>query len=369
MVDDSSGDGDDGHRSDRHRADEHGVPVAEPELESILASIDDAVFIFSVEGARGDLYFTFQWNNQAHESITGMTVEEFAGLRPREFLGEEQGAVVAAHYRDCVERRDTTAYEETLEHETGEIRWHTKLTPVVEDDEVVQIIGIARDVTDWTARTKHLEVVDRVFRHNIRNTLTVILGQAWDIEENSEPPVTGAANQIVESSEDLLRTSEKARTITEVIIGDSAAKRVRVGSVTDQVSKEFSERDHEADVSVTAPESACVIASPKLSEAVVELVKNAIDHHDGPSPSVDVVVTADDTSVELSVVDDGPGMPEMERAVLEEGQPPRGLSHGTGLGTWMVYWIAHQSNGTVAVIDREPRGSVVTIRLPRPLED
>lgn len=35
--------------------------------------------------------------------------------------------------------------------------------------------------------------------------------------------------------------------------------------------------------------------------------------------------------------DDGPGIPEMERAVLETGEAVDPLYHGSGLGLWLVF--------------------------------
>ena len=365
MGGDGPGERSDGPQSGRSSAAEDGIPVDEPDLKSILSRIDDAVFIFAVDRSGGDLAFTFQWNNPSHEAITGMTVEEFGGRRPEEFLGDEAGAAVAEHYRTCVDRREPIEYEETLEHETGEVRWHTKLIPVIEDDRVVQIIGMARDITDLVERTTHIQVIDRVFRHNIRNILTVIQGSAQNIADRTEPSVADEATQILELAEDLFRMSEEARTITEVIIEESSLVSLDVDSLMEEVQREVSAMDHGADVSIAVPESATIVGVPRFSEAVVELVRNAIEHSDRPSPSVEVAVRATDETVELEVADDGPGMPAMERNILVDGQSPQEITHGSGLGTWLVYWIVQKSSGEVAVADRSPRGSVVTLRLPR----
>ena len=365
MVSDPAGERDDAATSSRSSTAGTEVPLGKPELEQILSRIGDAVFVFSVERTRDDLSFTFEWNNAAHRAITGMTIDEHGGLDPREFLGEEAGAEVAAHYRTCVERRDTIVYEESLQHQHGQIRWETKLTPVVEDDRVVRILGIARDITDRVARRKHLQVVDRVFRHNVRNVVNLLQMRGREIAAASAPPVADEATEIVAAAGDLLCTSEKARTITEVLIGESPVTAMRVDAIVDRTDRTVSERDHDAELSITALRPWTVRTSPRITEALLELVENAIDHNDRPAPAVDIVVSAAQETVDIAVADDGPGIPETERDILTDGQPPRELSHGTGLGTWMVYWIVHQSSGEILVADREPRGSVVTMRLPR----
>lgn len=230
---------------------------------------------------------------------------------------------------------------------------------------MVQIIGMARDITDLVERTTHIRVIDRVFRHNIRNILTVIQGSAQNIAAETEPSIADEATQILELAEDLFRMSEEARTITEVIIGNSSLVSLDVASLMDEIERKVSAIDHDADVSITVPDSATIVAVPRFADAVLELVRNAIEHSDRPSPTIEISVTPNDETIDVAVADDGPGIPEMERNILVDGQSPQEITHGSGLGTWLVYWIVQKSSGEVMVAERSPRGSVVTIRLPR----
>jgi len=40
------------------------------------------------------------------------------------------------------------------------------------------------------------------------------------------------------------------------------------------------------------------------------------------------------------------------------------LSHGSGLGLWLVYWVVKRSNGEITVSDHEQRGTTITVSLP-----
>jgi len=66
----------------------------------------------------------------------------------------------------------------------------------------------------------------------------------------------------------------------------------------------------------------------------------------------------------FSVRDDGPGLSEFDRDVLESGEAIEPLSHGSGLGLWLVYWAVERSGGDISVADREPRGTEIAVRLP-----
>ncbi|OYR41768.1 PAS domain-containing protein [Halorubrum sp. Hd13] len=115
--------------------------------EAIFREMDDAVFVVEV-GRTGDGYeFTFRQNNTAHKEQTGFSEDAMRGETPRELLGDEQGAVVAANYRRCVERGDTVEYEERLTFPGGTSHWQTKLTPITEGGTITRIVGVAREIT------------------------------------------------------------------------------------------------------------------------------------------------------------------------------------------------------------------------------
>jgi len=115
--------------------------------EAIFREMDDAVFFVEV-GRTGDGYeFTFRQNNIAHQEQTGFSGDVLCGQTPRELLGDEQGAAVAANYRRCVERGDTIEYEERLTFPGGTSHWQTKLTPITEGGTITWIVGVAREIT------------------------------------------------------------------------------------------------------------------------------------------------------------------------------------------------------------------------------
>jgi signal transduction histidine kinase len=129
-----------------------------------------------------------------------------------------------------------------------------------------------------------------------------------------------------------------------------------------------------------------------LRPVLDSLVENALDHA-GEAPTVEVRVRAvgdgdaradeddasvveagdeDDASVveadgihavEVVVVDDGPGIPPDERAVLESGVETA-LRHGSGLGLWLVRWGVDALGGDLAFVgDGRDAGAAVAVRL------
>jgi PAS domain S-box-containing protein len=143
------------------------------EYEAVFESARDALFLVDVErpgadgdGASGsaDAEFAFRRLNPAHEEKTGLSTEAVRGQTPREALGESLGAATEANYRRCLEAGETVTYEEELDLPAGTAVWQTKLSPVVVDGEVTQIVGIGRDVTERRRLEEQLQERERRFR-------------------------------------------------------------------------------------------------------------------------------------------------------------------------------------------------------------
>ncbi|MFB6134001.1 MAG: sensor histidine kinase [Halanaeroarchaeum sp.] len=104
-----------------------------------------------------------------------------------------------------------------------------------------------------------------------------------------------------------------------------------------------------------------------MATAIEELLENAVVHND-EEPTVRVEARRAEEKVRLRIEDNGPGIPEYERAVLQRGKETP-LSHGSGLGLWLVHWIVTMNGGTLSIADATPAGTQVTITVPRPQRD
>ena len=111
---------------------------------------------------------------------------------------------------------------------------------------------------------------------------------------------------------------------------------------------------------VTVPDSITLTTQPTLLDVLVtNLVENALQHAE--DPTVTVTATVDDDAVVLTVSDDGPGIPDHELGVLDRGRETD-LSHGSGIGLWLIQWAVTSLRGTVAF--DTTAGTTATVRLP-----
>jgi len=145
------------------------------EYEALLDNSGDAIFLLDVETGGESPTFEFARLSPGYETQTGLTTEEVRGQTPREVFGPEDGAAVESNYNRCVERRAPISYQEELAIDDDARFWETSLAPVIVDDEIVRLVGIARNVTEQVERERDLEATNQRLESLIETTpLTVM---------------------------------------------------------------------------------------------------------------------------------------------------------------------------------------------------
>ncbi len=336
---------------------------------------------------------TIEYVNPAFERETGYTAEEAVGETPNILYSGQQDDDYYQQFWETIESGEQWESEIVNRRKSGEtFHAHQTVAPIADDDgEIEAYVAIQTNVTERKERQRQLEVLDRVLRHNLHNDMNVIRGYAETIRDRVRRVATdrsgGAsastgeaggetdgetaaairddADRILRKSDQLLSTVDKERDVTRVLSEDVQLSTVDIASVVRHAVSGVSTAFPAATVTTEIPESVEVEATDNVGRAVEELLENAVSHTDQSPPEVEVRVTVGERSVEVTVADNGPGIPAQEREVLtaESGLEP--LFHGSGLGLWLVYWVVRRSRGTVEFEENEPRGSVVTIRLSR----
>lgn len=208
------------------------------------------------------------------------------------------------------------------------------------------------------------QVMSRVLRHNLRNELTVVRGNADLIASTvDDESVQERVGTIKTASDDLLAISEKARTIERIVDTEVELVDQDLRSIAEDAADAVAERYPAVTVSVQGTDRCPVRASPDLDVAVENLVENAAEYNDATEPRVTVTVDADD-GPRLTVADNGPGIPHDEVSVLDAGRETP-LNHGSGIGLWLVTWIVNHSGGSLS-FESDADGTEVTVELPDP---
>lgn len=212
------------------------------------------------------------------------------------------------------------------------------------------------------------DVLGRVIRHNIRNELNVIKGNG-DVIRESDPDSDVSAEfyeRFVEACDRLERTAENAQLMRDVVGNRSNMIDVSIDRVVEDAVTSMQREYEAAEITfhcdcVSNPGLLSVHSS--FQSGVEELISNAVTHADTPSEVVvDVRVTCsgDGDTVRVVVSDNGPGIPDDERRVLD-GAGESSLRHGSGAGLWVVDRVVQYSGGELEFTIDD--GTVATITL------
>lgn len=229
---------------------------------------------------------------------------------------------------------------------------------------------VLRDVTRLREREADLEllneVLTRVFRHNVRNRLNVIEGYATRIEtQDTDGTYATEVTTIKNTARRLISHSEKAAVLRELIDDDRGKQSIDLSQLGRDEGRRIEETTS-ATVETMIEDGVVVVANPLITAAIEELVDNAIEHHDGPSsPNLSVAVQSETETATVHIEDDGPGIDPHELDALDMGAETD-LTHGSGVGLWMVDIITRKSGGSLSITHGVGgSGTRASLRFPR----
>lgn len=213
------------------------------------------------------------------------------------------------------------------------------------------------------AVSKALEFVNNLLRHDLRNDLITIQGQAELIGLDDQDGVVQSADLsvITDKADEALTRIEMTRTVAETVAGDPELQSVDlVSTTTDMV--ESTENVYDVSIECNLPDTAFVKANDGLWSVVDNLLENAIEHNDTDDPQVTVEIDRDSAAetVRLTVRDNGPGIPEQQKERLLTANGGEVLGGGLGI----VKSLVESYDGDLRFQDNQPRGSVFIVELP-----
>lgn len=302
--------------------------------------------------------------NTGFETLSGYTKEQIMGENCRLLQGQNTDGSTVDEIREAINSEEEIQTEILNYRRNGTPFWNElTISPIMGDEsrEVTHFVGIQTDVTAQKRRERLIEVLDRVLRHNLRNDMNVVIGFADEIATRTEGETARMARKVKRTALELVSLSETVRgfetDITDTTPLEAHDLRAEIRTVVGNLRAEYP--DTEFNIDATGNET--VMATDQLRSALFELGDNAAKH--GGTTVTYAVRKTTDGQIAIHVRDSGPGIPPIERQVLETGRETP-LEHGSGLGLWMVNWIVTSLGGTVrATVDTE---TTVTITLPSP---
>ncbi len=322
---------------------------------------------------------TFQFTGLLDPDGTVLEVNdstlEFAGVDRDDVIGRpfsdapwwldgEPDAIDIADAIDLAAAGEFVRYEVGVNSADGLATVDLSVKPVTDEDgEVRLLVAEGRDITDQQRQRQHLEVMQRVIRHNMRNDLTKVRGWTELMSEEADADTRAeqfeTVRRILDSWEGMTEKMKRIRRLSES--RKQQLETSRVDSLVDDAVAPVREEYPATSVTVDVSDHGRLRVPSMLGEAVRELAQNAVEARDDATVAVELSRT-DAGWIEVAVRDDGPGIPEMEANVLETGDETP-LNHGQGLGLWMVHMILTRLGGDISVTSTTD-GTTVRLQLP-----
>lgn len=331
-------------------------------IDTALDTLEDVFYVINPGGS------LVRWNDALLE-VSGYTASAVQSMDVEEFFVDDHADRISESIsRAFVSGADTT--EAVVETRTGErIPYEFRKRRLDREGSVIALVGLGRDITDRRTREQHLRTVDYLLQHHLRNQLNVIQGNAVLLADDHDEADASRVEDIDAAVDTMLSLFDHHRSIVEYLLTKTGRERADVVAMLDSLVEELRTSHPDADVHLTGPESAPVVAAPEIRHAFQELVWNAIEHNDDPHPRVTITVDAEASPVEIRIEDDGPRMSRNEYEFLEAPDGIDSTTHPTGLGLWSVHLAVEYSRGTMRVEEAPDGGNAIVVELPAPVDD
>jgi PAS domain S-box-containing protein len=343
--------------------------------------------------AERDKYSTVVEQSYDGIAILQDTTIKYANQRCHEILGYDDGELVGTSFLDTVAMKDRKLvrgrydrrldpdadtppprYEANMITKSGEKRAVEASAAEIEYEGEPADLVTLRDVTERKAlnerlenRTRELEALNRVVRHDIRNDMNVVLGWAQMLEDHVDAEGEDYLRRILETGNHIVELTRIAKEYVDTLSNEADLKLEPI-PIRSTLENEITLRQESHPQAEFIPPDEIpeveVKANQLLGSVFRNLLNNAVQHNDREEPVVEITCQTRDNDVLITIADNGPGVPDSEKESIF-GKGMKNLdSPGTGIGLYLVQTLIDQYDGRVWIEDNDPRGAVFKITLP-----
>ncbi|WP_371193972.1 ATP-binding protein [Glaciecola sp. SC05] len=326
------------------------------------------------------------------------------------YVKDAQGKIIFANkaviqlfpddtYRDIVEHKLQAIFEKNIEQPIAEVNALAKLkgehqredsitlqnsTVMVlqtmtqrfhAHDGTLYLLVVSRDVTEREVIIKDLKRSNQdldsfayVASHDLKAPLNVIKRLvSWVMED--------CADVLPQDSlDDLALVMSRARRMEQLLQDLLAYSRIgkeyqqaKEVNVKQKVVELLSLIDLPMGFVVNCDDSEVKVPEVPFGVVLLNLIANAIKHHDSGNAKIQIKVRRNQTSNVITVMDNGPGIALENRARifdLFETLKPRDEIEGSGMGLSVVKRLVEHYGGHIKVEDHRPRGTKFIVYWP-----
>lgn len=209
-----------------------------------------------------------------------------------------------------------------------------------------------------------LVLLTRLLRHDIRNDMNVILGNAERLSAALCDRDLDPLDVIRHRSEAIVRLLSDTDALVETLDGPREFERTDLSRVLRAEVAGVADSNPEVRFRTEIPHGLTVIADGLVHQLFSNLLENAVAHNDPEGLTVRVEAVDRGDAVEVVVADDGVGIPaELREDCFELGEQGTDSS-GDGLGLYLVSRLADVYGGGVELGESDGGGARFQVTLP-----
>jgi signal transduction histidine kinase len=232
-----------------------------------------------------------------------------------------------------------------------------------------------QEAAEFAAREGQLHSAGRLaaeFAHQIKNPLAIINNAAYSLKRSLGDQKTPAAQQIEIIQEEVARAD---KVITQIMgyaqLSEGRVEKLKleeeIARASEQVFPAAVPGDIKYRAKIAGPFPPLLMQRGHLGEILVNLLQNAREAIHGQGSVTLTAVARRNESLEISVADDGPGIPPDKLGRIFEAYFTT-KEKGTGLGLAIVKHNAELYGGSVRVESVLGQGAKFTVSLPAKLQ-
>ncbi len=317
-------------------------------------------------------------SRQKYELVVNNIPEGIAQVR-------RDGTIMAANVRDVLPEEIanrwlaygddalTTGERVSFDSSYDGRHFHTFAVPVDVGGETDTFQTISRDITqrrereqELETRTEQLELINRFVRHDIRNDIDLIYTWSELLRDHVDEDNQEYIDRLRSTSDHITELTTIAGEFVETVSSGTDAQLKRIplrhtlGEEIEKCRSSYEAATFTLNGEIPAVD---VRANGLLASVFRNLLNNAVQHNDAEDPSVYVTATDCGETVEVTVADNGPGIPDNQKDTIF-GKGEQGVdSAGTGIGLYLVHTLVTQYGGTVTVEDSDIGGARFVVEL------
>jgi PAS domain S-box-containing protein len=307
--------------------------------------------------------------NDRVETISGYTTEQLRDLS----IGDYTANTYAYSETDFEDRLTASAagrpqrFTWRIKRADGELVWVKIHLSDRTGTDRSYVRAEIRDITEHYETRHREELFWRVLRHNLRNEATALTGHASFIANTATTDTVREASDVIHArAEELGNIADSLGKLERAVVGTDDQACQRATTAVKDVVETVSARYPAAEITIDELATMWIDIDEAFTYALTEALENAILHSAASNPDVAVTIgpSSNTGRVEVRVRDGNSEIPAEEINALRTPAETTAVSHGSGVGLFVMKWCIESLGGEISFERSDPGGNTVSFYLP-----